>query len=60
SYIEVDKSLERPAEINFLRANYERAKDIIGWTPSVDFRSLIKMMVSADLEDVGFHKADWS
>ncbi len=45
-----DQSLKRPAEVETLVADPTRARRELGWEPSVDFRSLVQMMVDSDLE----------
>jgi len=52
-YVEVDEGLLRPADVNTLCGDASKAKARLGWTPKVDFRSLVAMMVDADLERVG-------
>ena len=49
-YVRVDAALVRPAEIDVLIANSEKARSELGWEPSVSFEGLIEMMVDADLE----------
>jgi len=49
-YVEVDKSFMRPAEVQHLVANIDKAKSILKWHPKTDFKSLVKMMVDVDLE----------
>jgi GDPmannose 4,6-dehydratase len=51
-YVEVDQSLVRPAEVDLLVGNATKARDELGWAPSVDFDGLVRMMVDADLERV--------
>jgi GDPmannose 4,6-dehydratase len=51
-YVEVDESLVRPAEVDLLVGNATKARDELGWAPSVDFDGLVRMMVDADLERV--------
>ncbi len=51
-YVESDPSLHRPAEVDQLIGDPSRAKSILGWTPDVDFRGLVRMMVDSDLEHV--------
>jgi GDPmannose 4,6-dehydratase len=48
-YIVFDPELSRPAEVDHLLGDATRARSILGWTPEVDFGSLIEMMVDADL-----------
>ena len=49
-YVEIDKSLIRPAEVDVLRADATKAKKILGWQPKTSFEQMIKIMVEADLK----------
>ncbi|MFH0952033.1 MAG: GDP-mannose 4,6-dehydratase [Patescibacteria group bacterium] len=49
-YVEVDKNLIRPAEVDHLIGDSSKAKKILDWQPKVKFEELVKMMVEADLE----------
>lgn len=49
NYIEIDPSLFRPTEVDFLRGNYSKAKTILGWEPKTTFEELIRIMVENDL-----------
>ncbi len=40
----------RPAEVDYLIGDYNKAKDKLGWTPKTSFSELVKMMVESDLE----------
>jgi len=40
----------RPAELYYLKGDSTKAKEKLGWEPSVSFEELITMMVQADLE----------
>ena len=44
------RSLIRPAEVDHLIGDSAKARTQLGWTPTVDFAGLVKMMVDADLE----------
>jgi GDPmannose 4,6-dehydratase len=48
-YVRVDRALLRPAEVDQLLGDPSKARIELGWTPSVNFRQLIEMMVDADL-----------
>ncbi|MEU7640693.1 GDP-mannose 4,6-dehydratase [Streptomyces sp. NPDC039016] len=48
-YVSIDPSLVRPAEVEILCADAERARTQLGWEPSVDFPELMRMMVDSDL-----------
>ena len=49
-YVKQDPRFLRPAEVDHLIGDAAKAKQVLGWTPEVDFRQLITMMVDADLE----------
>ncbi len=49
-YVVQDPQFFRPAEANPLLADPKRAHRELGWQPEVDFRSLVQMMVEADLK----------
>lgn len=40
----------RPAEVDYLIGDYNKAKKILGWRPKTSFKQLVEMMVKADLE----------
>ena len=48
SHVEIDQSLQRPAEVDHLIGDPSKAKRDLGWEPSVSFEALIRMMVDAD------------
>ena len=56
-YVVQDERFYRPAEVDLLVSNPIRAKQELGWQPSVDFQGLIKMMVDADLKRVALEIA---
>ena len=47
-YVEFDPRYLRPAEVDFLQGNPDKAKAKLGWQPRVDFKQLVKMMVAHD------------
>jgi GDPmannose 4,6-dehydratase len=49
-YVVSDPAFMRPAEVDVLIADPSRARTELGWTPTVDFKTLVEMMVDADLE----------
>ncbi len=49
-YVKVDPHFLRPAEVYLLRANPTKAREKLGWKPTVSFDQLVKMMVDVDLE----------
>jgi GDPmannose 4,6-dehydratase len=52
-YVTTDPRFMRPAEVDFLVGDASKAGDRLGWTPEVDFKGLVRMMVDADLERLG-------
>ncbi|HEV2961776.1 MAG TPA: GDP-mannose 4,6-dehydratase [Candidatus Angelobacter sp.] len=48
-YVEIDPKLVRPAEVDYLCGDSSKARRVLGWTPKVNFRQLVEMMVEADL-----------
>ncbi len=48
-YVVTDPRFERPAEVELLVADAAKAERELGWTPTVRFRELVRMMVDADL-----------
>ena len=57
-YVRTDPKLFRPAEVNTLRGDAAKARDKLGWQPTVTFGELVKMMVDADLDRVRREIAD--
>lgn len=50
-YVVVDPRYFRPAEVDHLRADPDKARKILGWEPTVDFEELVRIMVRADLDE---------
>ena len=48
-FVVQDERFMRPAEVDLLVADATKARQRLGWTPNVDFRQLVEMMVDADL-----------
>lgn len=49
-YVVQDPRYMRPAEVDLLVGDPEKAGRELGWEPTVSFRQLVRMMVDADLE----------
>jgi GDPmannose 4,6-dehydratase len=49
-YVVVDLRFVRPAEVDLLVGDASKARESLGWEPTVSFEELIAMMVDADLE----------
>jgi GDPmannose 4,6-dehydratase len=48
-FVKIDPRFIRPAEVDLLIGHPEKARMTLGWEPTVDFASLVRMMVDADL-----------
>jgi GDPmannose 4,6-dehydratase len=44
-----DPAFFRPAEVDLLIGDATKAREVLGWTPKVDFAQLVEMMVDADV-----------
>jgi GDPmannose 4,6-dehydratase len=51
--VEIDQSLVRPAEVDHLIGDPTKAREDLGWEPRTSFEQLIRLMVDADLEQLG-------
>jgi GDPmannose 4,6-dehydratase len=51
-YVVIDPALVRPAEVEVLCADSRRARQVLGWQPTVAFEELMAMMVESDLAQV--------
>ncbi len=51
-YVVIDKKLYRPSEVNILKGDFAKARKKLGWSPTVKFEGLVKMMVDADLKRI--------
>ena len=48
-HVRIDPALFRPAEVDVLCGNPDKARRVLGWEPKVSLEELITMMVDADL-----------
>ena len=49
-FVKQDQRFVRPAEVDLLVADPSRAARELGWTPTVSFPELVRMMVEADID----------
>ena len=49
-YVKHDSRYERPSEVDQLLGDPTKARTVLGWTPKVTFKELVKMMMDADLK----------
>lgn len=52
-FVEIDKSMLRPTDIDELVGDASKAKEKLDWRPKTNFNELVKMMVDHDIE---YHK----
>jgi GDPmannose 4,6-dehydratase len=55
--IEIDSRYFRPTEVDYLLADFSKAKNQLGWSPKVSFGELVKIMVDADMRLAGIKPA---
>ena len=48
-YVKIDQKFMRPSEVDTLIGDITKAKEVLGWTPQVDFKLLVKKMVEHDI-----------
>jgi GDPmannose 4,6-dehydratase len=49
-FVTTDRRFLRPAEVDVLIGDASKARNQLGWEPTLDFQTLIKVMVDHDLE----------
>ncbi|HPR63977.1 MAG TPA: GDP-mannose 4,6-dehydratase [Thermoanaerobaculia bacterium] len=52
-HVRTDPGLLRPADVELLVGDASKIRSRLGWTPRVSFPELVRMMVDADLKDLG-------
>ncbi|MEH2050741.1 GDP-mannose 4,6-dehydratase [Nostoc sp.] len=52
-YVEFDERYLRPSEVELLIGDATKARQNLGWAPSVTFEELVSLMVEADLQALG-------
>ena len=50
NYVKFDERYLRPAEVDILIGDADKAKEKLGWEPSISFEGLVKLMVDSDLK----------
>ncbi|MCM1233724.1 MAG: GDP-mannose 4,6-dehydratase, partial [Ruminococcus flavefaciens] len=50
--VDVNPEFYRPAEVEFLWGNCEKAERELGWKREIDFKKLVAMMMDADLQAI--------
>ena len=57
-HVVVDERFFRPAEVDLLVGDANRAREVLDWQPRTPFAELVHMMVDADLENVARYQRD--
>jgi GDPmannose 4,6-dehydratase len=57
-YVRIDKAYLRPAEVDTLLGDSTKARETLGWQPTISFPELVRVMVQADLEREGLDPRD--
>jgi GDPmannose 4,6-dehydratase len=50
-YVQQDPRFERPTEVDLLMGDATKARELLGWSPKVDFEGLVRRMYEADLAE---------
>ena len=49
-HVKIDPAFLRPAEVDHLIGDANKARTVLGWEPAISFDKLVAMMVDADIE----------
>jgi GDPmannose 4,6-dehydratase len=49
-YVDFDKEMIRPSEVDLLVGDGTKAKEVLGWAPKTSFKQLVALMVENDLK----------
>ena len=52
NHVRIDPALLRPTDVHRLMGDATKARERLGWSPTVRFRDLVRIMVTADLKRV--------
>lgn len=53
NYVKSTSDNMRPAEVDYLRGDYSKAKNTFGWEPKHSLEQIVQIMVKTDLERLG-------
>ena len=51
-HVEVDPRYFRPTEVDYLLGDATKARELLGWEPTVRFPELVRLMVDADVQQL--------
>ena len=49
-YTRIDERFMRPLDVRFLKGNYQKSMDKLGWEPKIKFKELAEIMLKSDME----------
>ncbi len=49
-YVRIDERFMRPVDVRYLKGNYQKSFDKLGWEPKTRFNGLAEIMLKSDLE----------
>ena len=49
-YVRINKKFYRPAEVDYLIADYSKAQKKLKWKPQIKFKELVTEMTESDLK----------
>jgi GDPmannose 4,6-dehydratase len=49
-HVKIDKRFMRPVDVHFLKGNYKKSWEQLGWEPKTRFKQLAEIMLNSDLE----------
>jgi GDPmannose 4,6-dehydratase len=67
-HVRLDERYLRPAEVDVLQGDSQKAREVLSWKPRTPFTELVEMMVAADLDlarqeralvDAGLKRIEW-
>lgn len=57
--VRIDPRYFRPTEVELLCGDATKAKNVLGWQPTVTFHELVNIMMQADLQEIGAQSSTW-
>lgn len=58
-YVRIDPKYFRPTEVDFLLGDSSKARKQLNWSPRVTFSELVRIMVHADLRNIGLDPKEY-
>ena len=49
NHVVINEKYKRPVDVNYLKGNYSKSKQLLGWIPKTTFVELADLMIDADL-----------